>query len=278
MSDTIEKIGRSIIQHGPYNQRIYLMKWDRRDTVEIFSDIDRLSKEKGYGKILLKVPMVHEPLLIKQGYAKEAVIPEYFKNRESAVFMCRYNSASRAQMTRENEIKVILTRALQRNKLPKTGKLTYRGSVDTGRPEDTYEMSRVYKKVFGTYPFPIFDANHLAEMIQQESTQYFYIRESGRIAALAGAEIDQSNQTVEMTDFATLPEHLGKGFAARLLEEMEKRMSRQGIRIAFSIARALSPAMNTLFSGRGYAFGGTLVNNTNIAREIESMHVWYKSL
>jgi putative beta-lysine N-acetyltransferase len=81
-----------------------------------------------------------------------------------------------------------------------------------------------------------------------------------------------------MTDFATLPEHLGKGFAARLLEEMEKRMARQGRRIAFSIARALSLAMNTLFSRRGYTYGGTLVNNTNIAREIESMHVWYKSL
>jgi len=70
MTDTIEKIGQSIIQHGPYNQRIYLMKLDRRDTVDIFSDTDRLSKEKGYGKILLKVPMGYVPLLIKRGYEK----------------------------------------------------------------------------------------------------------------------------------------------------------------------------------------------------------------
>lgn len=278
MTDTIQKIGQSIIQHGPYNQRIYLMKMNRRDTDKIFSVIDRLSKEKGYGKILLKVPIGYIPLLVKRGYTKEAVIPEYFINSEDAVFMCKYNSASRAQMTHGNEIKDILTRALQRNILPVTGKLTYKGGVYIGQPKDAREMSRVFKKVFGTYPFPIFDANYLAEMIQQENTQYFYIRKSGRIAALAGAEIDRCNQTVEMTDFATLPEHYGKGFAACLLEKMEKTMAMQGMRIAFSIARALSPAMNTLFSGRGYAFGGTLINNTNIAREIESMHVWYKSL
>lgn len=65
------------------------MKLDQRDTVEIFSDIDRLSKEKGYGKILLKVPMGYESLLIKRGYAKEAVIPEYFINCERAAFQTR---------------------------------------------------------------------------------------------------------------------------------------------------------------------------------------------
>ena len=55
-------------------------------------------------------------------------------------------------------------------------------------------------------------------------------------------------------------------------------MRQEGMHTAFSIARALSLAMNTLFSRRGYTYGGTLVNNTNIAREIESMHVWYKRL
>ncbi|MBW2515111.1 MAG: hypothetical protein JRE21_11150, partial [Deltaproteobacteria bacterium] len=56
------------------------------------------------------------------------------------------------------------------------------------------------------------------------------------------------------------------------------KIAEQGMRMSFSIARALSPGMNTLFAGRGYTFGGTLLNNTNISGRIESMNVWYKRL
>jgi len=62
------------------------------------------------------------------------------------------------------------------------------------------------------------------------------------------------------------------------LEEMERSMTEQGMRTAFSIARALSPAMNILFAKEGYIFGGTLVNNTQIAGHVESMNVWHKHL
>jgi hypothetical protein len=46
----------------------------------------------------------------------------------------------------------------------------------------------------------------------------------------------------------------------------------------FSIARALSPAINITFGDAGYTFGGTLINNTNISGRIESMNIWYKQL
>jgi hypothetical protein len=36
--------------------------------------------------------------------------------------------------------------------------------------------------------------------------------------------------------------------------------------------------MNITFAKAGYAYGGRLHNNTNIAGNIESMNVWYKSL
>jgi len=36
--------------------------------------------------------------------------------------------------------------------------------------------------------------------------------------------------------------------------------------------------MNILLAGKGYSFDGTLVNNTNIAGQIESMNVWHKQL
>jgi hypothetical protein len=63
-----------------------------------------------------------------------------------------------------------------------------------------------------------------------------------------------------------------------MLEEMQRSMRRQGIRMAFSIARALSPGMNVIFAKNGYRYAGTLGHNTNIAGRIESMNVWYKQM
>ena len=137
-------------------------------------------------------------------------------------------------------------------------------------------MSRVFQAVFKTYPFPIFDANYLSEVIKKKQSHFFGIRKNDRIVAIAASETDLPNQGVEMTDFATLPEFRGQGLAGRLLTDMEHSMQKKGMRTSFSIARAVSPAMNKLFAKNGYSFGGTLGNNSNIAGRIESMNVWYK--
>jgi putative beta-lysine N-acetyltransferase len=90
--------------------------------------------------------------------------------------------------------------------------------------------------------------------------------------------MDTADSNVEMTDFATLPELRGKGYSYYLLDEMEKNMSDTGIKTAYTIARARSYGMNTVFSRHSYIYAGTLVNNTNISGGIESMNVWYKKL
>lgn len=81
-----------------------------------------------------------------------------------------------------------------------------------------------------------------------------------------------------MTDFATLPDHLGQGLAVRLLWHMEREMPGYQMRTAYTIARSLSPGMNITFAKMGYLFAGTLVNNTDISGQIESMNIWYKRL
>ncbi len=68
------------------------------------------------------------------------------------------------------------------------------------------------------------------------------------------------------------------GLAVCLLARMEQEMMLRNITTAYTIARALSPSMNISFSKMGYHYGGTLINNTNIDGQIESMNVWYKYL
>ena len=98
------------------------------------------------------------------------------------------------------------------------------------------------------------------------------------MVAASSSEMDVDGRNTEMTDFATLPEARGQGLAQHLLQIMERAMRKTGIQTAYTIARALSPGMNITFAKAGYRFGGTLINNTQISGQIESMNVWYKAL
>lgn len=278
MPDAIEKIGKSIIQHGPHNRRVYLMKPHYQDTRSIMPYLDSLVRSKKYEKILVKIPSRDEAAYKEHGYVQEAVIPEYFNDGEHAVFMCKYFSPGRELITEQKRIQEILSLAIQQKQQPETGTKKCSLAPHICSIEDTCEMILVFKAVFETYPFPIFDKNYLSEVIKKKQAQYCCIRKNKRIVAIAAAEIDLDNQGVEMTDFATLPEYRRQRLAGCLLEDMEQTMAKQGMRTAFSIARALSPGMNILFARKGYSFGGTLGNNTNIAGRIESMNVWHKQL
>jgi len=71
-------------------------------------------------------------------------------------------------------------------------------------------MSLVFQAVFKTYPFPIFDANYLSEVIKKRQSHFFGIRKNGRIVAIAASEIDLPNQALEMTDLPPYPNFVGK--------------------------------------------------------------------
>ena len=251
MPDIIEKISHSIIQHGPVNSRIYVMKLDERDGPSIIPYLEQLTSEKGYEKIFVKTPGRHRDVFVQAGYEQEAIIPCYFKDREDAVFMAKYFSTARNRvMNRQHIIEVLaLTHGSDFGRLSRRPHHFFR--VEKCQPEDALEMSTVFKDVFTTYPFPIFDPQYLVDSIHRHVT-YFCIRKDKRIVALAAADIDPVNQAAEMTDFATLSEYRRQGMAGRLLNAMDAEMKQQGMQTAFSIARSLSAGMNITFVKSGY--------------------------
>jgi putative beta-lysine N-acetyltransferase len=146
-------------------------------------------------------------------------------------------------------------------------------------PSDAEALASLYGEVFASYPFPIHDQRFVRESMA-DGTTYLLIREeaTGRVVAAASAEPSCHPRTCEMTDFATVPEKRGLGLAGVLLYELERHATADGMRTAYTIARATSVGMNRVFARQGYTHAGTLVNNTNIAGRIESMHVWYRAL
>jgi putative beta-lysine N-acetyltransferase len=277
MQDRIEWLSRSMIQHGPLNRRIYVMKLNRDDLPAILGKLDSMALDRDYEKILVKAPVSSKGLFEEDGYVQEAYIPGFFKGKESLVFMSKFLATDRMLDNRIHQYRTMMSIVRQKAIGSRTSVAARDPEVVRCGPGDAAEISRLYREVFQSYPFPIYDPHFLQENMTSH-VDYFSIRVKDQMRAVAASEKERENLSVEMTDFATLPAWQGRGLACRLLSTMELNMAEQGMITAFSIARALSYGMNITFGKLGYTYGGLLTNNTNIAGCIESMTVWYKRL
>ncbi|WP_237073322.1 putative beta-lysine N-acetyltransferase [Prosthecochloris sp. GSB1] len=275
-ADRIEKLDGATVQHGPLNDRIYVMHPGDADARRLPEKLQRLAERNGYTKIFAKIPESSAPAFLDRGYIREAIIPGFFKGEETAFFLGRFLAPDRRRTDRAEEIEQIAALALD-SRQKKTALTPENISIGQCSEQDADAMSDVYREIFPTYPFPIDDPGYLKETMRSHVT-YFAARHEEKIVALASSETDQKNATVEMTDFATLPAWRGRSLASLLLRKMESAMRRRGLITSHTIARALSPGMNVTFAKAGYLFGGTLVNNTNISGSVESMNVWYKRI
>lgn len=276
--DTIEKIRNSLVQHGKYSDRVYLMKLVQSDLPVIFDDIDLLADENNYSKAFVKVPETIAGEFERRGYEKEAIVPHFYHGEVSGVFLSKYFTEDRRKDERLQQIEEIIALAKENGqKSQKKCEPMPQYELTCAKAEDVYAMSEVYKTVFPSYPFPIHDPAYLSDTMQSH-IDYFVVRHEGKIIALSSAEMDKHSLNVEMTDFATLPKYRRKGIAQWLLFEMEVSMKKRGMKVAYTIARSLSAGMNITFARCGYMYAGTLINNTNISGSIESMNVWYKKI
>ncbi|XCN72043.1 MAG: putative beta-lysine N-acetyltransferase [Candidatus Electrothrix aestuarii] len=274
--DTVEEYQGSTIQHGPYNDRIYLMRLAEQSPADFPQQLVQLAEQKGYSKIFAKVPEYAAAVFFQAGFAQEAEIPGFFSGRTGALFMGYYLNNARQQEDDVAGLENILHIAQDKQK-------TVVPPPDAGfclrscQQDDVPAMAAIYRQTFASYPFPIHDAGYLLETMQSH-VAYFGAESKGELTALSSAEMDREAANVEMTDFATLPEQAGHNLSFHLLQRMERAMQEENIRTAYTIARAASPAMNITFARAGYKFAGRLKNNTNISGKIESMNVWYKPL
>lgn len=276
--DQLEMLaGGSLIQHGPHNDRIYLMKLGRGASLTMPGDLISMARRHDYSKIFVKVPADHSEHFIRAGYVTEAAIPQFFRGEDTGIFMGYYLDKLRAVEENAAVLDKILHLSLDKSD-------TEIGSLDLDlfsrlqcQEEDVEEMAAIYRTVFETYPFPIHDPEYLLDTMQNQ-VEYFGVESDGELIALSSAEIDETALNVEMTDFATLPEWRGNRLAIHLLLRMEREMKKKGLKMAYTIARAVSVGMNVIFAKLGYTYGGRLKNNTNISGRVESMNIWYKAI
>lgn len=280
MIDQIEKIGKSVIQHGSLNRRVYLMKLASSDFPAILENIESLAQSQRYTKIFSKVPAWAYAGLRNRGYVQEAFIPAFYEGEGDVFFMSRFIDPDRALVSENDRtflgdyLQKALLRRSQHKAIPKIREGFHIRVCTTW---DSETLASLYKKVFQSYPFPIHDPAYIQKTMKSHIV-YFGVFHQDRLVAASSAEMDLKSRNAEMTDFATLHKYRGNSLSSALLQVMEQEMKKRDMATFYTIARALSAGMNITFAKHGYRFSGTLVNNTNISGKIESMNVWYKRL
>jgi putative beta-lysine N-acetyltransferase len=305
MPDRILELGGSIIQHGEESDRIYALRLDPADMPDVLDDLEEMAVEEGYGKIVAKGRGSDFGEFAARDYQAEALVPRFFGPGEAGVFMGKFLDPERARPGDAGRIEEVLQVALDTAASTRRGPGSERAGAGPADPEldqgpvpgrdpetasdldglilrgadpdDASAIASCYDTVFESYPFPIQDPAHVREEMEG-GTRFFTAWDGGKLVAASSMEPGGAHGTVEMTDFATLPGYRGRGLATRLLTIMDRVGRTSGLRVAYTIARARSYGMNITFARRGYRYGGTLTNNTQIAGAIESMNVWFKPL
>ena len=274
--DRIETIGHSVVHHGKFNNRIFLLKYHDADRNQLTGWLNDLAAANGYTKIIAKVPAAAQPLFLMDGFTPEAFIPAYYKGEEDVFFLSKFLNEKRSTIP-EAPLQTLLE-LLTSGSENKSQSLPEQFSLSLAQPAHAEAMSNVFEQVFATYPFPVTDPAYIRQTMDEGSVIYFGIWDNNQLVGISSAEVDKKNKNAEMTDFAVLPAYRGKGLAYYLLEKMEEKLTELKYKTVYTIARLNSPGMNKTFINHGYHFSGVLKNNTNISGQIESMNVYYKTL
>lgn len=278
MQDKIEITdGGSIIQHGKLNDRVYLMKLNKNDFPGIIDKINQLGKTYSYTKFFCKVPFWASPLFIADGFIVEAQIPFFYNNKVDVFFMSKFVNHARLMNLEYSKFNDLSGELISYHENSNKLEVPSKYQIKHLQKDDADEIGMLYKKVFKSYPFPIYDPEYIRSTMKSH-VQYFGVKKNGQLIALASAEVDKKGKNAEMTDFATLPDYRGNNLSVILLDKMENVIRKQGITTLYTIARLNSIAMNKTFLKLSYKYAGTLINNTNISGKIESMNVYYKHI
>lgn len=278
--DTIEKLQNSLIQHGPSSSRIFLMRLKHEDHPSIIPKLLEMARNNHYGKVWARVPDWTKEEFISHGFVHEASVPGFFNGDVDALFLSYFHDTARAKAGVEMQDAIEGNIMLAKEKsTPVETASPLPFTLRRLTPDDAFALTSLFGQVFESYPFPIFEREYIVRTMEVDSIAYYGAFDAfGTLIGAASSEMDKKADNAEMTDFATHPDARGHNIALHLLQLMESDMRERGLKVLYTIARAVSAGMNVTFSRAGYAFTGTLINNTNIGGRIESMNVWAKRL
>jgi beta-lysine N6-acetyltransferase len=276
----VEKPGYNFeITLSPHNRRIQVLKYGGTDIPGMIEHIEEIIEQHDYvEKVFCKVKKSDAEVFQKNNYRTEGVIRNYFGS-EDAVVMAKFPVESRevTEPSVQQKEEEILESLKSQPVIPGVDILPegYKFKIASD-DNDFIQLAELYKQVFESYPFPIFDPEYLKETAKSHIIYGLVYNADVQLVGAASAEMNLEYKNAEMTDFATLLSERGRGLASILLENLEREACKKGVENYYTIARSRSFGMNKVFAKAGYEFTGKLRNNCNISGSFENMSIWCK--
>lgn len=262
---------------SPLNGRVRVIEHRASDPEGLARALLELAEARGLSKVYLKARPADAAGLISAGFVDEGSI-EGFYNGVTCRVLSAFLDPERAESSASPEEKQVLAKLIEEPVPALNLELPAGYTSAFAGPGETVELAALYRAVFGSYPFPIFDPEYLRKVMRTHVVFRTIRDHEGRLVAAASAETAPELGNAEMTDFATLPSERGKRLAMFLLEGLELEMSDRGIRNLYTLARSSIIGMNKVFHHLGYRFTGRLVKNCYIGGRFEDMLCWCKQI
>ncbi len=107
--DKIQKLPcGSIIQHGSFNNRIYLIKTGKNITAKLAKELIELARKNQYTKIFAKVPEGISQDFFEAGYIKEAQIPGLHNDKEDVLFLGYFLDPKRKKEKSKEKVEKVI--------------------------------------------------------------------------------------------------------------------------------------------------------------------------
>lgn len=259
-----------------YNRRLKLHDWSPEQValVGLESILARPGvAEAQPGKVIAYARPGDSAAWSALGLQCEACIPRYFADKTSAELWATYPDPERAEDL--NLACAEHARTLAASKTVKSRDLPPDLQLLTVTPADALKVEVMLRDHFADYPTPM-EADYLATQMRDRQSHFLAaVDDQGEWVALISAELNQPEQTAEISDCVTVPERRGQGLLTALIPLLEAQIEEQyGFSDFYTLARATEIGVNCAFAKNGYRYRGRLTNNCRMPKGWESIHVW----
>lgn len=267
--------GNAKIKIDTFNKRIKIIELNG-NLNELLNKLNPLIEEHKLAKIFHICTEKNLEPFKQEGFIIEAKI-DGFLNGLPGYFISKFITTERKMSINIPEEEEILIKAREYMDRDFSYLIEDKFIIKTAKEKDSEKLSKLYDEVFKTYPTPLHDPKFIKWAINN-NVLFKLILSDNKVVSAASADMDPRYLNAEMTDCATLKQYRGEGLMGKLIYELENELKKTNYKILYSMARALSPGMNIVFSKHDYNYGGRLINHCNICGQLEDMNIWLKKL
>jgi putative beta-lysine N-acetyltransferase len=272
------------VQQDDYLSKFYIdFQSERLKMLSYQGNVEKVARNAiaicgkyGLGKILATVHEEDKQVFLQNGFVNEAIIEGYFIGKAGYNVSYFYDPERAISHKTKDEDEIVENARKNKGQYQRLNDSMF--TIRTANLDDAEELARLYDLVFKTYPTPVHKEKYIQHVMGNNKVFFMLAEYNNEIVSASSADLNHEFLNAEITDCATHPEHRGKGLLSELVYELENALRDRSYHVLYSIARAISPGVNIVFSKHGYTYSGRQVNNSNIMGKFEDMNIWVKNI